>query len=433
MMEHAEHSPAAIREKAAGAVNCQSVTLPSGLTVLCRTMPGYSSVHAMYATNFGSVVREFTLNGKRIRLPAGTAHFLEHKMFESEQGDAFDLYAKTGAAANAFTSYDRTCYIFTATGMTDENLDILLNMVGHPWFTKETIAKEQGIIGQEIRMYDDNPDWRMLFALCGCLYENHPIRSDIAGTVESIAEITPEMLYACTDAFYDPANMVLAVAGGVTTRQVLDACARAGLDKPRTPHKVQRIQKPEGPLPAKTRDQFRMSVSKPCIGVGYKEAPLGENRVRGEILCDLLGELVCGGMTPLYRRLYDEGLVNPGFGAEYLSVEGCCCILFTGESDEPEKVRTLLLEEIERIRREGVDEELFTLCKNQMYGEMLEALESPTGAAGALVSNYLRSSTLEEGVQLLAALTKQEVDAALQTMLLPEHSATVTILPQEAE
>lgn len=121
MMEHAEHSPAAIREKAAGAVNCQSVTLPSGLTVLCRTMPGYSSVHAMYATNFGSVVREFTLNGKRIQLPAGTAHFLEHKMFESEQGDAFDLYAKTGAAANAFTSYDRTCYIFTATGMTDEN------------------------------------------------------------------------------------------------------------------------------------------------------------------------------------------------------------------------------------------------------------------------------------------------------------------------
>lgn len=408
-------------------------TLPSGLTVLVRPMPGYSSTHVIYATKFGSIDRDFCLNGQTVHLPAGVAHFLEHKMFESEDGDAFSKYAKTGANANAFTSFDQTCYVFTATRQVDESLDILLSMVGRPYFTEATIQKEQGIIGQEIRMYDDNPDWRMLFALCGCLYENHPIRSDIAGTVESIAEITPEMLYACTDAFYDPANMVLAVAGGVTTRQVLDACARAGLDKPRTPHKVQRIQKPEGPLPAKTRDQFRMSVSKPCIGVGYKEAPLGENRVRGEILCDLLGELVCGGMTPLYRRLYDEGLVNPGFGAEYLSVEGCCCILFTGESDEPEKVRTLLLEEIERIRREGVDEELFTLCKNQMYGEMLEALESPTGAAGALVSNYLRSSTLEEGVQLLAALTKQEVDAALQTMLLPEHSATVTILPQEAE
>lgn len=422
-----------INETLSRAAACEKTVLPSGLTVLVRPMPGYGSVHAEYATRFGSIDRDFVLDGKPVHLPAGVAHFLEHKMFESEDGDAFSKYAKTGANANAFTSFDQTCYVFTATRQVDESLDILLSMVGRPYFTEATIQKEQGIIGQEIRMYDDNPDWRMLFALCGCLYENHPIRSDIAGTVESIAEITPEMLYACTDAFYDPANMVLAVAGGVTTRQVLDACARAGLDKPRTPHKVQRIQKPEGPLPAKTRDQFRMSVSKPCIGVGYKEAPLGENRVRGEILCDLLGELVCGGMTPLYRRLYDEGLVNPGFGAEYLSVEGCCCILFTGESDEPEKVRTLLLAEIERIRREGVDEELFTLCKNQMYGEMLEALESPTGAAGALVSNYLRSSTLEEGVQLLAALTKQEVDAALQTMLLPEHSATVTILPQEAE
>ena len=422
-----------INETLSRAAACEKTVLPSGLTVLVRPMPDYGSVHAEYATRFGSIDRDFVLDGKPVHLPAGVAHFLEHKMFESEDGDAFSKYAKTGANANAFTSFDQTCYVFTATRQVDESLDILLSMVGRPYFTETTIQKEQGIIGQEIRMYDDNPDWRMLFALCGCLYENHPIRSDIAGTVESIAEITPEMLYACTDAFYDPANMVLAVAGGVTTRQVLDACARAGLDKPRTPHKVQRIQKPEGLLPAKTRDQFRMSVSKPCIGVGYKEAPLGENRVRGEILCDLLGELVCGGMTPLYRRLYDEGLVNPGFGAEYLSVEGCCCILFTGESDEPEKVRTLLLEEIERIRREGVDEELFTLCKNQMYGEMLEALESPTGAAGALVSNYLRSSTLEEGAQLLAALTKQEVDAALQTMLLPEHSATVTILPQEAE
>ena len=411
-----------INETLSRAAACEKTVLPSGLTVLARPMPGYGSVHAEYATRFGSIDRDFVLDGKPVHLPAGVAHFLEHKMFESEDGDAFSKYAKTGANANAFTSFDQTCYVFTATRQVDESLDVLLSMVGQPYFTEATIQKEQGIIGQEIRMYDDNPDWRMLFALCSCLYENHPIRSDIAGTVESIAEITPEMLYACTDAFYDPANMVLAVAGGVTTRQVLDACARAGLDKPRTPHKVQRIQKPEGPLPAKTRNQFRMSVSKPCIGVGYKEAPLGENRVRGEILCDLLGELVCGGMTPLYRRLYDEGLVNPGFGAEYLSVEGCCCILFTGESDEPEKVRTLLLEEIERIRREGVDEELFTLCKNQMYGEMLEALESPTGAAGALVSNYLRSSTLEEGVH-----------AALQTMLLPEHSATVTILPQEAE
>ena len=185
-----------INETLSRAAACEKTVLPSGLTVLVRPMPGYGSVHAEYATRFGSIDRDFVLDGKPVHLPAGVAHFLEHKMFESEDGDAFSQYAKTGANANAFTSFDQTCYVFTATRQVDESLDILLSMVGQPYFTEATIQKEQGIIGQEIRMYDDNPDWRMLFALCGCLYENHPIRSDIAGTVESIAEITPEMLYA---------------------------------------------------------------------------------------------------------------------------------------------------------------------------------------------------------------------------------------------
>ena len=319
MMEHAEHSPAAIREKAAGAVNCQSVTLPSGLTVLCRTMPGYSSVHAMYATNFGSVVREFTLNGKRIQLPAGTAHFLEHKMFESEQGDAFDLYAKTGAAANAFTSYDRTCYIFTATGMTDENLDILLNMVGHPWFTKETIAKEQGIIGQEIKMYDDSPDWRLLTALFRCLYKSHPIRDDIAGTTQSIAELTPELLYACTDAFYRPGNMVLSVAGNITLDQAVEACRRNGVyDAVETPQ-VETIFPQEADTVQHKETTFTMPVNKPCFALGYKEAAINRGDTRMEVIADLLPDLICGGLTNLYRKLYDESLVNPEFSGDYLS------------------------------------------------------------------------------------------------------------------
>ena len=410
----------------------EKTVLPSGLTVLVRPMPGYGSVHAEYATRFGSIDREFTVDGRTVKLPAGVAHFLEHKMFESEDGDAFSKYAKTGANANAFTSFDQTCYIFTATRNVDESMDVLLGMVSAPYFTAETIQKEQGIIGQEIRMYDDNVDWRMLFALCDCLYEHHPIRSDIAGTVESIAEITPEMLYACTDAFYSPSNMVLSAAGDVTMEQVLAACARAGLDKPCAKPVVQRVQRPEELTPFKPGCQFTMSIVKPCIGVGFKEKPLTpENRVKGEILCDLLSEVICGGMTPLYRKLYDEGLVNPGFGGEYLAVDGCCCLLFTGESEQPELVRSLLLEEIARVRREGVDEELFTLCKNQMYGEMLETLESVTGASGCLVTSHMRGTTISDSIGTLAALTKQELDEALQTMLLEEHSATVLILPAE--
>ena len=429
---------AAVLQNAAA---CERKVLPSGLTLLAKPMPGYSGAHVIYATRFGSVDSAFTLDKNdgrgpvRVDLPAGVAHFLEHKMFESEEGDAFALYAKTGANANAYTSFDRTSYIFTATEKLDESLDVLLGMVGKPYFTEATIAKEQGIIGQEIGMYDDSADWRLLTGLCQCLYAAHSVRNDIAGTVESIAEITPEMLYACTDAFYQPANMVLAAAGNITMEQLEAACARAGLNEPRQPWPVQRILAEEPPAPARDRLEFSMPVSKPCLGLGFKEEPLpdGLEGLRGRLICDLLTELIVGGTTPLYRRLYDEGLVNPEFDGDFLAVEGCLCFAFTGESDCPEKVRELLLAEIDRLRAEGVDEELFRLNKNRMYGELIQDLEQVEDAAGAMANAFLHGCTVYDELRTLAALTKQDVDAALQTMLRRERCATVIIHPAEVD
>ena len=421
---------AAIRRKAAAAAACEQVVLPSGLTVLCRTMPGYSTVHAMYATDFGSVDRQFTLDGETVNLPAGTAHFLEHKMFECEDGDAFDLYAKTGASANAFTSYDRTCYIFSATDRFDENLDILLHMVGKPYFTAATIAKEQGIIGQEIKMYEDSPDWRLLTALFRCLYKAHPIRDDIAGTVESIAELTPELLYACTDAFYRPGNMVLSVAGNIAMDQVLAACTRAGLDRSVTPRAVTRSFPDEtGPIPQREAT-FTMPVTKPCFALGYREAPIAKGDTRQELLCDMLPDLICGGMTPLYRKLYDESLVNPDFGGDYMAPGGCCVIAFTGESATPRAVADMIRAEIDRVRREGVDEELFTLVKNQLYGEMLADLECVEDAAGEMASACLKGRTMAQEIETLATLTPADANAALAILMREENSAYIQIDPQ---
>lgn len=420
-----------IRAKAADAIRCQSTVLPSGLTVLCRTMPGYSTVHAMYATAFGSTTRSFTLDGKKVELPAGTAHFLEHKMFESEQGDAFELYAKTGASANAFTGYDRTCYIFTASGQIDENLDILLNMVGNPWFTEATIAKEQGIIGQEIKMYDDSPDWRLMTGLFRCLYKDHPIRDDIAGTVESIAELTPDLLYACTDAFYRPGNMVLSVAGNITMDQALAACHRAGLDKPAPERTVcveeNRVEK-DAP---QTELKFSMPVNKPCFALAFREDPIARGDVRTEMLADMLPDLVCGGLTSLYRKLYDQALVNPEFSGDTVSTSGCCVIAFTGESETPRAVADMVREEIARMRREGVDPELFTLVKNQMYGEMLADLEGVEDAAEALASAHLRGNTLADEIEALATLTVADANAAMQSMLSEDRMTYVEIEPQQ--
>lgn len=419
-----------IRAKAADAIRCQSTVLPSGLTVLCRTMPGYSTVHAMYATAFGSTTRRFNLDGKDVELPAGTAHFLEHKMFESEQGDAFELYAKTGASANAFTGYDRTCYIFTASGQIDENLDILLNMVGNPWFTEATIAKEQGIIGQEIKMYDDSPDWRLMTGLFRCLYKDHPIRDDIAGTVESIAELTPDLLYACTDAFYRPGNMVLSVAGNITMDQALAACRRAGLDKPAPEHQVTVAQNRPGEDAPQPELKFSMPVNKPCFALAFREAPIARGDVRTEMLADMLPDLICGGLTSLYRKLYDQALVNPEFSGDTVSTSGCCVIAFTGESETPRAVADMVREEIARLRRDGVDPELFTLVKNQLYGEMLADLEGVEDAAEALASAHLRGNTLADEIEALASLTVADADAAMQSMFSEDRMTYVEIEPQ---
>ena len=354
----------AAQARAASAVGCQRVVLPSGLTVLCRTMPGYSSVHAIYATAFGSIHRQFVLDGKPVSLPAGTAHFLEHKMCETPKGDSFSFYAKTGASANAFTSYDRTCYIFSATQKIDENLDILLGLVGKPWFTKATIAKEQGIIGQEIKMYDDSPDWRLLNALFRCLYTDHPLRDDIAGTTDSIATLTPQMLYNCTKAFYAPSNMVLSVAGKITLEQAVEACKRNGLYRARTTHEVEwDIPVEEGPIPRKEAT-FTMPVNKPCFGVAYRE------------------------------------------------------------------VAAMLQQEIERLRTEGIDPEVFLLVKNQMYGELLGDVETVDDAAEEAAAACLKGRTLADEIAALAELTVEDANALMKTALREENRAYVQIDPQ---
>ena len=404
--------------------------LPSGLTVIVRPMPGYSCTHAIYATRFGSIDLDFRLGDKEVHLPEGVAHYLEHKMFEDEDGDAFAKYAKTGANANAFTSFDRTCYLFTATEKLDESLDVLLHMVNNPYYTEQTIAKEQGIIGQEIKMYDDSPDWRLITGLCEQMYHHHPIRSDIAGTVESIAGITPEMLYDCHKAFYAPSNMVLAVAGNTTLEQVLAACDRAGLNKPAEPRPpVERLFADEPMTVVQPYREETMAIAKPAFGIGFKEEPLPHDDEATEVLYGIICDAICGGMSPLYRRLYDEGLVNPGFDGEVLRVDGCCCTLFTGESSQPDLVQKLLLEEIERVRREGVDPEIFTLCKNQKYGTLIENLESAEDSATQIADFALTGRSVAQQIDMLASLRVEDANAKLKDLYSTDRMAVLHILP----
>lgn len=411
------------------ALKFEEHVLENGLVLRVLPMPNFGAVHAVYSANFGSINRMFEHSGIRTELPAGVAHFLEHKMFENEDGiDAFTLFGKTGAAANAYTSFDRTSYIFTATSEIDRNLDILLSFVGHPHFTKATVKKEQGIIAQEIGMYDDNAEIRCLYGILECLYNTHPVRDDIAGTVDSIAKITPEMLYKCTDAYYSPQNMVLCAAGNISMQQVLSAVQRANLPQGKSAP-ARAIFADEAKTVCKKESETKMSVSMPMFALGFKEAPCVGSTLKTEVICDMFGELLFGETSKLYRKLYDEGLVQPDFGGEYGCNTGCLHYIVSGESEKPQLVKEAVLEEIAAGRKNGIDAAQFEMCKKMMYGDAVADLDNVERMASALGTSYFKQRTPADELAMVAAITKNDVDEALQYMLLEDNSAFFTVMP----
>ena len=311
-----------------------SVKHSSGLRILICPKEGFRSAYAVIGTRFGSINSSFINNGRKITVPDGTAHYLEHKLFESEEGDAFSQYARTGASANAYTSFDVTCYLFSCTERFDESLGILFDLVRSPYFTPETVAKEQGIIGQEIKMYDDSPEWRVNINLMQAMYSEHSINKDIAGTVETIAQITPEILYDCYNSYYNLNNMVLCVAGNITPEQVLAvADSKLTKDEPSVTESLM----PEEPYKVK-QDYIEQTlpVAVPLFSLGYKEDGGSGYVTSKESLCTaILLEAFAGEGSELYRELLDKKLINSSFAAEYIDGTGYRYISFSGESREP--------------------------------------------------------------------------------------------------
>ena len=268
--------------------------LPSGLTVLVRPMPGYSGTHVIYATRFGSIDRDFRVDGREVHLPAGVAHFLEHKMFEDEDGDAFAKFAKTGANANAFTSFDKTAYYFSCTENFSKALEVLLDFVATPYFTGPSVRRERGIIAEELRMYRDSPEWMVTANLLQAMYHVHPIREDIAGTEESIAHIDAALLRRCYERFYCPGNMVLSVAGCFEEDAVLELAEKY----------FPTVKTAANPLtirePRTVREHYceqKMPIAAPMFQVGFKAAGGEKENMRHRLLDELLLDLICGETT----------------------------------------------------------------------------------------------------------------------------------------
>ncbi|MBR5251730.1 MAG: insulinase family protein [Oscillospiraceae bacterium] len=401
-----------------------------GLTIACYPMPKHNGIHAVFATNFGSINRKFSVDGTEYEVPAGVAHFLEHKMFENEDGDAFEKFAKTGANANAFTSFDKTCYIFSATHNIDQSLDILLSFVTQPYFTEETVAKEQGIIGQEIKMYDDSSSWRVLFGILEGLYHNHSVKDDIAGSVESIAQITPEMLYKCAQAFYSPSEMLLSVAGNITEQQLIDAVNRAGFTAEK--HNVERFATEEPDTIVYTEKSMKMPISIPLVAVGFKEKVEGSVTAKQEIIGDIIIDILTGSTSELFNKLYDSNVVNGTFEGEVFSGSDYYATIISGETADPELLVAEVQAAIDKIKAEGITEEQFNISKNAMYGSMIIDFENIEEVATSMVNQYFKGNTLYNSLETFREITLEDVNCQLRQMFRDDRRTVFTVYPTEA-
>ncbi|GGA39271.1 EF-P 5-aminopentanol modification-associated protein YfmH [Paenibacillus physcomitrellae] len=393
--------------------------MENGLEVYVLPKPGFSKTYATFSTKYGSIDNHFKVEGQdEVKVPDGIAHFLEHKMFEEPEGDIFSTFASHGASANAFTSFNQTVYLFSATDHVYENIETLVNFVQNPYFTDQNVEKEKGIIGQEINMYQDNPDWRVYFGLIEAFYKVHPVHIDIAGTVESIGTITKETLYTCYNAFYHPSNMLLFVVGGVDPEQVLKLIRdnQAGKDyKPQG--SIERLFEQEPEAVAEAKKIIKLPVSLPKCLFGFKDTKVGltgEALIRRDLVTKLMLDLLFGSSTKLYQKLYDMELISDSFGHEYNSDENYSFSAVGGDTRDPDLLLSTVKEEVSKLAGSGFERSDFERAVKKKIGGHLRMLNSPENIAHEFTRYRFRGGDLFSVVQLYESITLDEVNERLR-------------------
>lgn len=396
----------------------------SGLKIFVMPKANYKSTYAVFGTKYGSIDTCFKRSDQKeyTRVPEGIAHFLEHKLFESEELDAFTRYAETGASANAFTSFDKTCYLFQCSDRFADSLKILLDFVTHPYFTKETVEKEQGIIGQEITMYYDVPGWMSTFNLLRCLYKNHPVRIDIAGTVESISQITDKLLYDCYHTFYNLNNMALAVVGNVTPEEVIKVCDE--MLKKSEDVTIERVFDEEPRDIVKSYEEYCLAVSMPVFSFGYKEACKTPQRtVQETVEMEILLEILAGETSNLYSSLFEKGLINSTFSKEYFTGNGYEAVIFEGESTDAKTVAQAIKEEVARLRKEGISDQAFESVRRSLYGREIMSYNVTDDVANAVIGCYFAGYSIFDPLEVYKNVKKEDVEKLLSEKLDEKYSA----------
>lgn len=387
----------------------------SGLEIQYMPKEGYTKKFAYFATRYGAMYNKFEMqDGTQLDMPLGIAHFLEHKIFEESDGDIFDKFSKLGATVNAYTNFNSTAYMFSTVDNFYSCLDLLLGFVQRCHLTDENVEKEKGIIGQEIKMYDDDPDWRVYFNTLKEMYHNHPVREDVAGSIESVNATTREQLQMCYDSFYIPKNMILFVIGDLDLESVMKAVEDGITESFASKQELPKLLLPEEPkVVNKPEIRLSMDVPVPLFMIGYKDREVYDEpkeSLKKTIAMKLALDMHFGRSSSFYATNYEAGIINASFYHEFSSGMKYAHVMFGGESSDYEKVADAIQKEIKNIHENGIDHEGFTRVKRKAIGRYLSAFNSVQYVAGAFVSYFMKYMDLFDYLELLEDMTPEFVE-----------------------
>ncbi len=400
--------------------NYKKIHHKSGLTIILHHMPEYNYAYGVLGVKYGSVNNEFKLIGERefTQLPQGTAHFLEHKMFENEDGeDVFQKLSLTGAISNAYTGFNQTCYMVSSSENFKKSLEILIDSVMHPYFTNENVQKERGIIAQEIKMYEDDPNWRCWFNLFNSLFINAPIKHDIAGTVESIEEITPEVLYNCYYSYYNFNNMVLSIAGNFNFEEIIEIVDKILLTESSS-RKIDIVNRAiiEPITINSSRTVMNLPVKIPYLKIGFKHkaSSLKSENFIQNLKLSLINEIIAGKISKLYEELYYSRSISSQIESEIFSGEGYLCSVFSCSSNRYVDIEMKIFEAIENMKNYGISESSLMYAKNNFYGNHIMSMDSPEAVAENHMDGFINDFDFVNWKDVIMSVTKRELESILE-------------------
>jgi predicted Zn-dependent peptidase len=412
--------------------------LPNGLNVYILPKKGFNKTFATFTTKYGSIDNNFVPLGKEeyVKVPDGIAHFLEHKLFEKEDGDVFQQFSRQGASANAFTSFTRTAYLFSSTSDVEKNLETLVDFVQDPYFSEKTVEKEKGIIGQEITMYDDNPDWRLYFGLIQNLYQNHPVKIDIAGTIESISHITKDLLYECYNTFYHPSNMLLFIVGPVDPTKFMDQIRDNQLKKVyEDMPEIKRKFEDEPIHAAQQKQVLEMNVQTSKCLIGMKALHVdqsGAELLKNELTMNVLLDLMFGKSSDNYTQLYNDGLIDETFSYDYTQEQGFGFAMIGGDTENPEKLADQLKDMLFQAKNGTTfTEEQLDRAKKKKIGGFLRAVNSPEYIANQFTRYAFNDMNLFDVVPTLEKITLNDVKTMASEVISEERFSVCQVIPKK--